>query len=108
MDIEERISMLADISFSAPLHVRLSSGISRTFGSVNDTLDFLKNEWPLRHGERYRRACEKCRAGLLRQAPIAVAQEAFVAACLEAGMAIEAEPPALHRPGPMTPPRMSA
>ncbi|MGD9476379.1 DUF982 domain-containing protein [Shinella sp. G-2] len=100
--------MPADIFFSTPLHVRLSSGLGRTFDSVNDTLDFLENEWPLRHGERYERACEKCRGALARQVPVAVAREAFVAACLEAGMAVESMPPAWHRSGPPIPPRMSA
>ena len=42
--------MLADIFFSTPLHVRFPSVLSRTFESLNDTLDFLENEWPLRHG----------------------------------------------------------
>jgi len=48
--------MLADIFFATPLHVCLSGGLVRTFDSVNDTLDFLENEWPPRRGERYRRA----------------------------------------------------
>jgi hypothetical protein len=100
--------MLADIFFATPLHVQLSNGLSRTFDSVSDTLDFLENEWPLRTGERYRRACEKCRAALARRTPVAVAREAFVAACLEAGLAVQALPPAWQRPGPSTPPRMSA
>jgi hypothetical protein len=100
--------MLADIFFATPLHVHLSNGLSRTFDSVNDTLDFLENEWPLRHGERYKRACEKCHAALRRQTPVAVAREAFVAACLEAGLPVQALPPAWQRSGPSTPPRMSA
>ncbi|GLR54893.1 DUF982 domain-containing protein [Shinella yambaruensis] len=100
--------MLADVFFSTPLHVHLSNGLGRTFDSVNDTLDFLENEWPLRHGQRYKRACEKCRAALLRQVPVAVAREAFVAACLEAGLPVQAMPPVWQRSGPSTPPRMSA
>lgn len=85
--------MLADIFFSTPLHVRLSTGISRTFDSLKDTLDILENEWPLRHGERYQRARIKCRAALDRLIPVAAAREAFIAACREAGMAKEAMPP---------------
>ena len=100
--------MLADIFFATPLHVHLSNGLSRTFDSVNDTLDFLENEWPLRHGERYRRACERCRAALRRQTPVAVAREAFVAARLETGLPVQALPPAWQRSSPSTPPRMSA
>jgi hypothetical protein len=100
--------MLADIFFSTPLHVRLSNRLSRTFDSVNDTLDFLENEWPLRHGERYKRACEKCRAALLRHTPVAIAREAFVAACLEAGLSVQALPPGWQRCESSAPPRMSA
>ncbi|WP_411032770.1 DUF982 domain-containing protein [Shinella sp. BYT-45] len=100
--------MLADVFFSTPLHVNLSNGLSRTFDSVTDTLDFLEHEWPLRRGERYKRACEKCRAALLRQTPVAIAREAFVAACLEAGLPVQALPPVWQRSGSSTPPRMSA
>jgi hypothetical protein len=99
--------MLADVYFSVPLHVVFSNGVTRTFDSVHDTLDFLENEWPLRQGERYKRACDKCRAALRRMTPIAVAREAFVAACLEAGLPVEALPPVWQR-GPSSPPRMSA
>lgn len=100
--------MQADVYFSVPLNVCLSNGLSRTFASVHDALDFLENEWPLRRGERYKRACEKCRAALLRQTPVAIAREAFVAACLEAGMPVQALPPVWQRSGPSTPPLMSA
>lgn len=100
--------MWADVFFSIPLQVNLPSGLSRTFDSINDTVDFLENEWPRRHGERYKRACEGCRAALLRQIPVAVAHEAFVAACREAGMSMQALPPSWQRSGLSTPPRMSA
>lgn len=100
--------MLADAYFQVPLTVSFPSGLTRTFESLHDTLDFLENEWPLRRGERYQRACTKCRAALLKQAPIFVAREAFVAACLEAGLPIQAVPPAWHRSGSSSPTRMSA
>lgn len=100
--------MLADVYFSVPLQVSFPNGVTRSFESVHDTVDFLENEWPLRHGERYKRACEKCRAALFRMAPVAVAREAFVAACLEAGLPVQGLPPAWHRSGPSSPPRMSA
>lgn len=100
--------MLADVYFSVPLHVILSNGVTRTFDSVHDTLDFLENEWPLRHGERYKRACEKCRAALNRMAPVAIAREAFISACLEAGLPVQALPPLWHQSGSSSPPRMSA
>lgn len=100
--------MLADVIFSTPLHVHLSNGLSRTFDSVNDTLDFLEHEWPLRHGERYKRACDKCRAALLRRTPVAIAREAFIAACLEAGLPVQASPPVWQRTGSSTPSRTGA
>lgn len=100
--------MLADVYFSTPLLVSFANGLTRTFHSVHEALDFLENEWPLRHGERYRRACEKCRAALLRHTPVAIAREAFIAACLEAGMPVQSLPPVWQRSGSGTPPLMSA
>jgi hypothetical protein len=75
-----------DVLFRAPVRVRLQCGIERTFLSVLDALDFLEAEWPLRRGERYKRAVGKCRAALEWAVPSEVAREAFIAACLEAGM----------------------
>jgi hypothetical protein len=66
--------------------VRLSNGLERTFTSVYEAVDFLENEWPLRTGERYERALRTCRRALNRMTPAAVAREAFIGACLEAGM----------------------
>lgn len=86
--------MLADVYFSVPLNVAFPNGMTRTFESLNDTVDFLENEWTLRHGERYKRACERCRAALARNTPVAIAREAFVAACLEAGLPVQAAAPA--------------
>jgi len=100
--------MLAEIYFSKPIFVRLSNGMGRTFQGAHDSLDFLENEWPLRRGERYKLACEKCRGALQFRTPAAVAREAFIAACLEAGMPVQALPPVWQRSGPSTPPLMSA
>jgi len=60
--------------------------LERTFTGAYDALDFLENEWPLRHGERHQRAVKTCRGALNGTTPRIVAREAFVAACLEAGM----------------------
>ena len=98
--------MLAEVYFSIPLSVRFPNGLSRVFESLHDTVDFLENEWPLRHGERYKRACKQCRAAMLKQTPVAVAREAFIAACLEAGLPVHATPPVSNRSSP--PPHMSA
>ncbi|WP_312357795.1 DUF982 domain-containing protein [Agrobacterium sp.] len=75
-----------DVVFRAPVRIRMQCGLERAFLSVYDALDYLEHEWPLRHGERYKRAVEKCRAALTWVVPTEVAREAFIAACLEAGM----------------------
>jgi len=82
------------------LRVRLQCGLERTFSSVYEALDFLENEWPVRRGERYARAVKLCRSALDRSAASAVAREAFVAACLEAGMSVAAALPAWSIPAP--------
>lgn len=86
-----------DVLFRAPVRVRLQCGLERTFLSVYDALDFLEAEWPLRRGERYRRAVNRCRAALIWSASSDVAREAFVAACLEAGMPMVSTNPAPMR-----------
>ncbi|RVN24645.1 DUF982 domain-containing protein, partial [Sinorhizobium meliloti] len=48
--------LLNEIPWTIPLTVRLSNGLTHTFASVYEALDFLENEWPLRKGERYERA----------------------------------------------------
>lgn len=74
------------VSFRAPVRARLQCGLERTFLSVYDALDLLENEWPLRRGDRYTKAVEQCRAALSWTLPSEVARDAFIAACLEAGM----------------------
>lgn len=77
---------IPDMPFRAPVNIRLQNGLQHTFQSVYDALDFLENEWPLRLGERHHRAVVQCRRALNKLAPVEVAREAFIAACLEAGM----------------------
>ncbi|MDC7255131.1 MULTISPECIES: DUF982 domain-containing protein [unclassified Shinella] len=99
--------MLPEMYFATPISVTFTNGITRMFQGVHDALDFLAKEWPLRTGECYARACELCRAALQFRTSAAVAREAFVSACLEAGMPVQALPPLWHRSGPSTPPMMS-
>jgi hypothetical protein len=75
-----------DISWSQPLKVTLRAGMDRTFGSVYEALDFLEKEWPQKRGECYDHAVLTCRRGLNGLTTTEVAREAFIAACLEAGM----------------------
>lgn len=77
---------IPDMPFRAPVNIRLQNGLQHSFQNVYDALDFLENEWPLRRGERYRRAVAQCRGAINKLVPVEVAREAFIAACLEAGM----------------------
>lgn len=87
---------IPDMPFRAPVNIRLQNGLQHSFHSVYDALDFLEHEWPLRRGERYRRAVAQCRGAVNKLAPVEVAREAFIAACLEAGMPlVMAGPPIL-------------
>jgi len=65
-----------------PLHAHISDI------SFHDALDFLESEWPKVHGAYHDAALASCRNALRRQTPPAVTKELFLAACLEAGIAI--------------------
>ncbi len=88
---------LNDISWARPVKVRLQCGLERTFKGVYDALNFLENEWPLRHGGRHERAVKACRGALNGSMSAVIAREAFLTACLEAEM------PAVNRHGGSTP-----
>lgn len=75
-----------DIPWHQPIVVKLQSGAERRFAGAYDALDFLENEWPLRHGRHYDSAKSLCRAALNRTISSEVAREAFIASCLEAGL----------------------
>jgi hypothetical protein len=79
--------LLNDVRWTRPITIRLQCGLERTFTGVHDALDFLENEWPRRHGQRYERAVETCHSALDGVIAAVIAREAFTAACLEAGMA---------------------
>ncbi|MCV9967798.1 DUF982 domain-containing protein [Pararhizobium sp. BT-229] len=89
-----------DIPWSHPLNVTLRVGMDRTFGSVYDALDFLENEWPRNRGGHYDQAVSACRRSLNGLTPGEVAREAFIAACLEAGMPAGAAEPLPYRRSP--------
>jgi hypothetical protein len=69
-----------------PITVRLQNGLEHTFHSLEDSLDFLENEWPTKFGMHHRRALDLCRAAAARMVVTEAAREAFIAACLEANM----------------------
>lgn len=84
---------IIDLPWTVPLTVRFPDGTDNIFRGPYDALDFLENEWPCRRGQKYDRAIMLCGASLDNEAPIALAREAFIAACLETGMAVESIPP---------------
>jgi hypothetical protein len=81
---------IIEVAWIDPLEVQLQSGLNRMFRSVNDARLFLEDEWPIRHGSHYERALMFCRAAEARQVSSEVAREAFLAACLEAGLNVQA------------------
>lgn len=83
---------IIDLPWAVPLTVHFQNGTDHIFRGPYDALDFLENEWPSRRGQKYDRAIMLCGASLDKEAPIALAREAFIAACLETGMAVETIP----------------
>ncbi|TDX79707.1 uncharacterized protein DUF982 [Neorhizobium sp. R1-B] len=83
---------LTDVRWTRPVKVRLQCGLEHTFTSIYDALDFLENEWPIRHGQHHEQAVKRCRRVLSGIIPAEIAREAFVAACLEAGLSTLTSP----------------
>jgi len=79
---------LAELCWSQPIEVRLQDGLPRTFNSVNDALDFLENEWPVRSGLHYHQAVTLCRSAEGRFTSPEIARDAFIGACIAAAIAI--------------------
>jgi hypothetical protein len=69
-----------------PITVRLERGFEHTFHSLEDSLDCLENDWPIKYGLHHKRALDLCRAAACRMVGLEVAREAFLAACLKANM----------------------
>lgn len=83
-----------------PITVRLQNGLEHTFHSLEDTIDFLENEWPIKFGLHHRRALDLCRAAAKRMVATEAAREALISACLEANMPLVmnfASPPQSQR-----------
>ncbi len=100
---------LNDVPWTRPVTVRLQCGLERIFIGIYDALDFLENEWPLRHGKRHDRAVKTCRRALNGIVPSIIAREAFVVACLEAGMsAVMAPSQTVSKSPPVRAPRIAS
>ncbi|MGX5668368.1 DUF982 domain-containing protein [Rhizobium daejeonense] len=67
--------------------VRVHSDDIRTFASPREALEILQGEWPGPGGPHHRSAINACRGALDKTTPLAIAREAFLTACSEAGMA---------------------
>lgn len=78
--------MIRDVYWTVPLKVIMQNGLPRTFDSIYEALDFLEEEWPIKHGDEHWRAICECRSALNRQTSSAAAREAFLSACVEAAL----------------------
>lgn len=97
---------LHDVPWIQPVTIRLQCGLERTFTGAYDALAFLKNEWPLRNGERHERAVKTCRGALSGVVPTVIAREAFIAACFKVGVPTVTTPKkTMPKPRPMRAPR---
>nr|WP_244412193.1 DUF982 domain-containing protein [Sinorhizobium sp. CCBAU 05631] len=82
-----------------PVIVRKKDGTPQVFACVNDALDFLEEDLALHRGGKYSRAVQTCRRALNRMTPVAIAREAFIDACRDAGMAASADAMFGAKPG---------
>ncbi|AUX78575.1 DUF982 domain-containing protein [Sinorhizobium fredii] len=74
-----------ELVWMTPVTVRMKDRAPQVFASVNDALDFLEGDWANR-GSKYNRAVQTCRRALNRMTPVAIAREAFIDFCRDAGM----------------------
>ncbi|MGI0526736.1 DUF982 domain-containing protein [Rhizobium giardinii] len=81
-----------ELVWMTPVTVRMKDGAPQVFASVNDALDFLEGDWAYR-GRKYNRAAQTCRRALNRMTPVAIAREAFIDACRDAGMSTDGDGP---------------
>jgi hypothetical protein len=76
------------VPWAEALQVRLQNGLERRFDNAHDAADFLENEWPVKHGEKYEFALRTCRDAPRQKACFDIARDAFMAACCEAKLEI--------------------
>lgn len=74
------------VRWGIPVAVAFPDGREREFESVNDTLDFLENDWPGRAGRHWVNAQKVLTSALMNAVPAEAAREAFIAACIEANI----------------------
>ncbi|MCA1490404.1 DUF982 domain-containing protein [Ensifer sp. NBAIM29] len=88
---KEDIMLNPELVWMTPVTVRMKDGPPQMFASVNDVLDFLEGDWALHRGSKHNRAVQTCRRALNRMTPVAIAREAFIDACRDAGMSTVAD-----------------
>ncbi|MCA1441714.1 DUF982 domain-containing protein [Ensifer sp. IC4062] len=90
---KEDIMLNPELVWMTPVTVHMKDGAPQVFASVNDVLDFLEEDWANDRGGKYNRAVQTCRRALNRMTPVAIAREAFIDACRDAGMSTLADGP---------------
>lgn len=89
----------SELVWMTPVTVHTKDGAPQVFASVNDVLDFLEADWAIYRGRKYNRAVQTCRRALNRMTPVAVAREAFIDACRDAGLSTGADAPPVPKTG---------
>jgi hypothetical protein len=87
---KEDIMLNPELVWMTPVTVRIKDEGPQVFASVNDALDFLEGDWANR-GSKYNRAVQTCRRALNRMTPVAIAREAFIDFCRDAGMSTDTD-----------------
>lgn len=78
-----------ELVWMTPVAVQLKDGTRQIFACVNDALDFLEGDWTIDRGRKFNRAAQSCRRALNRATPVAIARDAFIDACRDAGMSAD-------------------
>jgi hypothetical protein len=86
---------ILEFPWSRPVSVRIKSESERTFSSTYEALEFLEHELPVGTGRHHKHALTTCRRALNKETPCAIARQAFISACVEAGLIIIDTSPAL-------------
>ncbi|MDK1384841.1 DUF982 domain-containing protein [Sinorhizobium sp. 8-89] len=79
-----------ELVWMTPVTVRVKDGAPQVFASINDALEFLEEDW-VNRGSKYNRAVQTCRRALNRMTPVAIAREAFLDFCRDAGMSTDTD-----------------
>ncbi len=76
----------SDLRWLAPVFVRIGYGMPETIRSPEQALDFLRHRWPNDRGPFSKAAEQICSEEPNCRHTIVEAREAFISACIEAGV----------------------